>query len=279
MNRREIIARIKSKFPIQFVGEDIERSIIQFSDKDYSNPKRRINFPITIEDIYGSGGHAIIFKIRDNSGENYALRLSDSITSRHQIQLQQTLSRYAMAPEVLYSGIVPNFKMSFTIIETISGTFADYINTVKFKPENLFEALKCLLDKKYLLGFIHGDMNLANVVILKDGSTLGFIDFDWSFFALKKELNFLDAIPLIGDMISSAFRSKRTLDLLNRIKKYYSTTFGIIIDIEKITHPRSGGYYYGKYDLSSYIVDKELDVILKIVKKTFPSLKLPRIVN
>jgi hypothetical protein len=242
-------------------------------------------FPIVVTGEYGSGVNAIVLRIKDAKHNIYALRYGDY--DRSAVALQQELAKYAMAPRAHYAG------NKFVIMDKISNTLDNYIRTA-YDTKTLMGALKCLLDKKALLNMVHGDMHLGNIAILQDGTTLGFIDFEFSMFATPppdmplSALSILDFIPLLGDMLQ---QGDRTEALAHATLAYYHKTYKIVIHPQEIKRPKGGGFMYSK--LTSYVADKRVyasaigkkfsesapDFALEQIHKDFPTLVMPTVVQ
>lgn len=276
MNVNDIYILVRDKFQIEFDINNLEQSLFIFSGNDYFHPTKRIAFPLVVIGSFGIGANAAVLEVQDSKEETFALRISKT-NDIEQINIQISLAKFAMAPELFYSGMTKKPGISFSIMERISETLSTYFERKPGELNNIMLAMKCLLDKKFLLGFMHGDAHPTNIAILSDGTTLGFIDFDWSFFISDPRfafLNILDFIPLIGSFLKRGQRSF-TLRLIN----YYEGMFNIKIIQDRFSFPPNEGIRYG--DLFSYIKnfrnENKLDMIATMMMKEFPKLTLPEI--
>ena len=217
----------------------------------------------------GAGVYAKVYLVKDEiSGFEFAVRVSKK-EDVSKTNVSAILATYAMAPVIYYTG---DFKSKKEVVSVI---VMDYIQDTlwnlrkQLSEREMYTALECLLDKKYLLGFLHGDMHLGNIVLLKDGKTLGFIDFDFSYFKAPPKYNILDFIPLIGSMIKS--RDTKLKKVAKQLIVYYKNRFNITIQESQFKdRPKVGGYYYSSFYLNSYTRAE-----LVHFDQVFPMLKLP----
>ncbi len=224
----------------------------------------------------GQGAYATISLIRHiDTGREFAVRKSPP-NNRQTVGVQPLLSNYKMAPDIYYSGTIKqgNNLYTISIMDVIIGTL-DFARK-HFDIKKLIQAMECLLDKKYLLKFLHGDMHFENIVILKDGITLGFIDFDFSYINVPYKYTVLDFIPLIGSLIKS--KIKYYMELATLIKSYYKEKFNItIMDSLFVEKDDIGGYFYSQSNLNSYLL---LDIGKQSVSsfdRVFTTFRLPKI--
>jgi len=226
----------------------------------------------------GRGSYATVYMVEENvSGQQYAVRvLKTSSIARHTIATQLILANYSMSPRIYYI-VTINVPEARGRMEEYSVVFMDYImgtlDSLIESNVDFSESMKCLMDKKYLLNFLHGDMHTENIAVLKDGKTLGFIDFDFSYFGVPQDLNFLDFIPLLGSLKPVKSPNARALE--NALIDYYKEKFNITIDIKLVKKKRTGGYDYAG-SLTSYVVmDRSFIPQIKIL---FPDFRLPKII-
>jgi hypothetical protein len=233
---------------------------------------KKVQFPVTVVSLYGMGVNAVVLKIRDKRGAIYAMKIG--YVDSGIVELQNTLASYEMAPRVYYVGTVSD-KLKFLIMDKIQATLESYL-AGPFNPNKLYIAIKCLLDKKTLLGLLHGDMHTGNIAVLKDGSTLGYIDFDFSIqYPVMRTITVLDFIPFVGSFIS-ARQTDRLKKLTQLVLAYYKDTFRI--DIEPRFIKKSNGYSY--QGLDSYIklgVNSEYNMTQRLYKVFF-HVRLPEVV-
>lgn len=281
MDKYDIDTLIRKKFGVEdFNINDLESTLFAFAADDYIHPTKRIAFPLTVVGLFGKGSNSIVIEVQDSKEETFSLRLSPPVYAE-EINVQNVLAGFAMAPELFYVGRLRVPGVVFSIMEIITGTLGDYISSSEYDINNVMVATKCLLDKKFLLGFVHGDMHLDNIALLKDGKTLGLIDFEWSFFIQEPPfayLNILDFIPFLGSLRTAPGKANK---LFSRVKNYYDSMFKINIEANSIVKPYGRGYQYK--ELFSYIKNFQkagrLGDISVIMMRTFPTLTLPEIVD
>lgn len=252
-----------------------------------------------IDKVFGAGSYGVVFRITNHKGEHKAVKvgpvLLDFKKYSEQLGIQNSIAKYEMAPEVdesMYALLNPAITRWFkkppqsyyiTFMDTIHSELPDFIQSVP--TTNLSRAFDCLLDKKYVSYLVHGDMHIENIVLLKDGRTLGFIDFDLSRIIKSqegREVGILDFIPLIESLKESKRpKSKR---LIEHLLQYYHRTFNISIKPENLQRRKGGGYEYAVKDnrgvmkLNSYVAiipAVEARGIIKNIKFIFPNLGLP----
>lgn len=220
---------------------------------------KKNNIDAKVIGLYGIGARATVLKLKTKSGETLAIRVLKDYSEQidKDLAINKYLSHYEMAPVVHKVGLIRNLKSDKDNVYIIlMDPVTDLNSFLKSKPSipSLLEAFDCLLGKKYLLKFLHGDMHTENIVILKDGVTLGFIDFDFSLFKVTNEYNVLDFVPLIASIKGMEYGSQKT-ELLKGICDYYKKTFSLEIDIANIHNLKHGGYEYtvGRRNFNSYI--------------------------
>ncbi len=292
---REIADVIKKIFPtetIDFSQTHPISDLLRRTPQTVTLNTKRVQFPFTVTDVLGKGVNAIVVRIRDASARIFAMRISSDY-SQNEHKIQELLARYQMAPRVYL--VLRAGALMFTIMDKISDILENYVSK-PFDENKLMVAIKCLLDKKELLNVVHGDMHLANIAILQDGSTLGFIDFEFATIvkppAGKKmsELVTIDFIPFIGDL--RRFKSdKARQHLATRVVQYYRDTFQLIIRVDSLGRGKGGGFRY--HNLTSYIISKSIysDVTQETfaedveqyavdrIHEYFPSFRMPKIVR
>jgi hypothetical protein len=218
--------------------------------------------------VYGKGKNGLVLKIKSaENGEIYALKLTrlkdtdDRTLAEYKIQ--QDFAKYNMAPELhkinihrtQFKGIEIGFVRA--IMDPIHMTIYQYLKE-RNDPVKLFQPLMCLIKKKYLLRYpnpyLHSDLHIDNMVILKDKKTVGFIDFGLT---SRKPAKFqiLDCIPLIafleGDRMQNMPDGKK---LSSFLIGFYNKMFNVKMVASGFTRHPGGGYAYvtGKYMLHSY---------------------------
>lgn len=246
--------------------------------------------------VYGKGQNGLVLQIiSTHTHQTYAMKLSRIRSNEErtlsEYNIQREFAEYNMAPTLhkldVYKLTVKGVRVGFVraIMDPIYMTVYKYLRE-GHNPEQLFEPMMCLLKKKYLLAYpnpyLHSDMHIENIVVLKDQKTLGFIDFGYT---MKKpaELQVLDCIPLIGFLKTSRISSS----LLNFVVKFYERMFRIKINVEKFGAHPNGGYCY-KMDhklLHSYywIPDPEESRnplgIADQIRIAFPTFQSPFVTN
>ena len=245
-------------------------------EKDINRVVSNALQPIKVVDEYGVGVYSKIYKI---TSKNLTMALKVSKDENKQldgIDIHRAVFKYAMSPKIYATGLVN--KKSFTIMDPIASDLFHYMSS-DFNVAHISHAFKCLLDKKYVLGMLHGDMHVENIVILSDGITLGFIDFDFSVLNIDPILTILDFIPLLG-LLKTLVLNKPVVLLVAYLLQYYKDTFNISIKLEKINQILEGGFNYdGKLNSYVKIADKVglKKTTSRDVLKCFPYLKLPKI--
>ena len=231
----------------------------------------------------GKGVTAEVFFARDNRRRKFAVRIVKRFDYKIDIHLEA--QKYKMAPEAFYylSLTVEKGKDVYNILimDLIQDTLRNYLSKTppSSSPKMLCAALECILDKKYLLRFLHGDFHDDNIVILKDGKTLGLIDFDFSILGAPEPYVLMDFIPLINSFATCENKNLGSA-LVACIENYYLDTFNITIDSRRIKQGKEGGSFYDAGDiiLNSYIIQKRYDFPVSAIYKVFPSLKMPKVI-
>lgn len=238
--------------------------------------------------LYGKGKNGMVFKIQSREDANiYALKISRDLDD---YKYQEIFAKYNMAP------FIHKVKQVRTKFKGVDITFVkammDPITTLYayLKEGNsiskMVNALECLIKKKYILNYpepyLHGDMHVENVVILKDKKTLGFIDFDWT---IRKGPIFqiLDCIPLITSIRLS--RLSNSGQICESIIEMYNKLFNIKLKLNNfVRHPANGyGYRIGPILLHSYDwkpSEEQNPFPLEMdIRSAFPRLVLPKVVE
>ena len=288
-----------------FPPNDMILNINQFYDIIF--PQRDFD----IIGVYGRGGFGLVLHVRHKiTNRDYALKLlhHNGEDTDREFRLQSIFANYNMAPKLHhYEVIVKNkypliinggervFDIVFAmaLMDPITMTVDKYI----FRGgdlKRLYYPFECLIIKKYLLNYpnslLHGDMHIANIAILKDGKTLGFIDFGWTF-DKPSILQVLDCIPLISFLVNDP--SKRGIPLAKFLVKLYNKMFKINLVLNNFTTLKCGGYTYHDQDTNSFLhsYNWELnrfvnDPFMKVVKghvtiedlkKVFPKIEPPKV--
>lgn len=253
---------------------------------------QKLVFPsdrFVILDFIGKGKTGMVFKIRSREDEKvYALKVFQSMTD---YKCQEIFAKHDMAPilhkvEVHRSTMkgVP-IKFVKAIMDPIHSTLFQYLTDGK-SVNKFLSAFECLIKKKYLLNFpepyIHGDMHIENIVILKDKKTLGFIDFDWS---IKQSPVFqvLDCIPLIGSIRESDIPHRN--QICESLIMLYNKIFNITPKLNQfVSHPAGGyGYRIGAILLHSYdwVPDRQQNPFPTemTIRSVFPRIQLPKVMD
>lgn len=242
-----------------------------------------------LKSVFGAGVNGIVFKlVHKTTREVRALKVLEDIPDSVDVSLQVLFAKYEMAPKIHVTYKV-NYKKTpllFIVMDPITGSFRDSLRQGKKTVAEHCSALECLLVKKMILGYIHGDMHTENIAVLKDGKTLGFIDFG---FTIKKPMAYqiLDAIPLVGDLAKSTKKPAVRDAMIIFCLKFYKLFFNIMLNTKNITpfeyHGREvGGFMYkvGPVHLYSYLRDfppQRGIPVLKGLRRAFPNYKIPRI--
>lgn len=215
-----------------------------------------IMLPVEIRSVYGQGTYALVLQIIDARGRIFALRVTtSSAESSNNIAIQIALAKQDMAPHVYYISNL-DIGLDLSVMDPITTTLEDVLKTWPLSRLGaILEALQCLLDKKILMNLLHGDMHDGNIAVLKDGRTLGFIDYDYSIFIPDNgNILILDFIPLLA---SVATRVGGASDkLVKGLVEYYKDTYKITLDPKRVKPQEMGGYYYQGKDnirINSYL--------------------------
>jgi hypothetical protein len=236
-------------------------------------------------DVYGAGINGIVFKLQHRTKKTFrsvkVVTADNEKVIIHEAKMQKILAQYNMAPSVheIYKTTYRSTPLMFTVMDPITTTLYKYL--VAQRPvEAVIPALKCLLKKKAILKFIHGDMHIENIAILADGNTLGFIDFGFSFLGKETAYQILDFIPLLGSIIP--YFELFIIEIL----KFAKEMFHVRLGTQNFKHAKVGGYIFENHGitLSSYYkyfpYSKERPLPpIEILKEAFgPEFKAPRIV-
>lgn len=251
-----------------------------------------------IIELYGSGTGGMVFKVQDcQNRQFYALKVVAFMDSEEKIieefKIQEYFSKFNMAPRVYdFDVLKDKFRnISIRIGRCLMDPIQSNIRNYLYKQNNirkLLKAIKCLMIKKYILGypesFLHGDMHIDNIVLLKDGKTLGFIDFG---FGVQKSsiLQILDCIPLVSSIkFSDCGNRKYREQVCKDIIKLYNQMFNIRMEYDAFERHPGGGYTYKKwnillhsYDWIPYRNRKPLSNEQEI-REVFPTIQPPRVV-
>lgn len=263
-------------------------------------PKNRADDPQTplrLDRIYGIGGYALVLKMIDARGREFAVRIGRFLPEEMEgLRVHSKLARLHLAPR-LYSftlnesvkSLEPRaFALGITIMEPIYDIWCNvvpHIRNDRRAVEMVSRAFRCLLNKKFAAKFLHGDMHCGNIVLLSDGRTLGFIDFQFSILDVNPTLNILDFIPLIESIhqLGKSFPHapaipKLVQDLLN----YYRDSWNVKLSLNRFGALKGGGYKYRGYnniDLTSYISRPDKYMSPEQVETALPGIKAPRLIS
>lgn len=246
--------------------------------KPFSTPAGGPVGPIKKGDLAGQGVVASVYFAREvATNRKFAVRVTPS---GHNTEIHSTLARFGIAPELFYQVELqhPDGRvLTVIIMDEISDTLENIINGPRMDVQRVGGALECILDKKYLLSILHGDFHGGNIVLLKDGNTLGLIDFDFSIMPVKPIVNVLDFIPLLTWLKLRA--NVNSIKLLNHLVKYYKDTFDMTIDKMKLVEKQGGGFEYADKNviINSYFAIKSLARPISGIAKLFPNFKEPLI--
>jgi hypothetical protein len=204
------------------------------------NEKYSLDKNIEIVGIYGKGSNALVLKVKKGD-KFFAVKLSgvsiDREKTLREYNIQKIFAEYNMAPRISdiqimdyeYKKIRVHFVRA--LMDPIYTTVYNYLREGR-DAGKLIEPMKCLIQKKYLLEYpkpyLHSDMHVANIAILKDKKTLGFIDFGMTVHA-PPFMQILDCIPLITSLKLSGV-SRAFLELLIDA---YNQIFRIKLDVNK----------------------------------------------
>jgi hypothetical protein len=240
----------------------------------------------------GEGGYATVYLLIDGLDRKFAARVEGVVKkdSASQLECYKKLStnNRLMAPTLylFHSGRLGNIY----IMDIIYGDLVSLVERNLVSNNSLGSALECLLDKKYIHKFAHGDMHVSNIVVLKDGKTLGFIDFDLSDANpgdLAPALNFLDLIPLLGSLMElDKVIPGSVTSVINFLLGYVLRVYQVHLDHKRIVRRDGGGYGYltllndgTRIYLHPYHKLEPKRDIKKLIRETVPELKYPKLVN
>lgn len=282
-----VVLRLKGV--LQLTREEFENLV--FPDKDAE-----------ILGLYGKGSNALVLKIKKQD-QLHAVKLSgisgnEREKTLREYNIQKKFAEYNMAPKIIdiqimdyeYKKIRVNFVR--VIMDPIYTTVYKYLRDGR-DAMKLIEPMKCLIQKKYILDhpkpYLHSDMHIDNIAILKDKKTLGFIDFGLTVH-LPSFMQILDCIPLITSLkfanVSQAF--------LELVIDAYNKMFRIKLDIDKFgeyqvtirdgsNRKKTIGYLYRSEGivLHSYNWAPEGEKIpipnRDQIETVFPTIKYPRV--
>jgi hypothetical protein len=241
-----------------------------------------------LKSVFGAGVNGIVFKlVNKTSRQVLALKVLEDIPKSVDVSLQVLFAKYDMAPKI-HSTYKVKYKkrpLLFIMMDPITCSFRKSLRKGDKTVADHTSALECLLVKKMILGYIHGDMHTENIAVLEDGKTLGFIDFG---FTIKKPIEYqiLDAFPLIGDLANYKASDLRD-GMIMFCLKFYKLFFNILLNTKNITSfiyngKDVGGFMYkaGPIHLYSYLRDfppQRGISVPKALGRVFPNYKVPRI--
>lgn len=273
---------------------------------------------LQIKGVYGVGSFGLVLKVKDVKTRKYlAIKLTSFVPDGvKEFEIQVLFAKYGMSPILhdyqVYSETIgsKNVKWIQAIMDPIQSTIHESVIKFPERANQFSESIECLVKKKYLLGFIHGDMHTNNVVVLNDGKTLGFIDFGLARKQQNPSEQLLDGITLMGSLKNtySIFEKQKKIpelksgvpskyfgvyELVLGIFNFYEKMFSIIIDWSKIQiHPSHAYVYFHSRGimLHSYIgadkfpQDEKWGLLIAVCKnkeinKVFPDLVPPKIVD
>lgn len=230
--------------------------------------------------VAGAGAAATVYFAVDKSGRRFAVRVVD--THEYNVEAHNLFARYTMAPHLFYQVLLKNSKgakSQVIIMDIIGQPLYKYIRGRVVDIDRLYTAMMCILDKKYLLNVLHGDFHLENIVFLKDGTTLGLIDFDFTLMKVSPIVNILDFIPIMSSL--KILRKPAATELMLNLIDYYKDTFNISIDTKGLSSMKIGGYAYtkGNITINSYLAIRALSYPLKDIGKVFPEFTTPNVIK
>jgi hypothetical protein len=240
-----------------------------------------------VKSVFGAGVNGIVFKLMHKETRQVrAVKVLEDVPRSVDVSLQVLFAKYDMAPKIYSTNKVRYKKTAllFIVMEPITGSFRESLLKGKKTIAEHSSALECLLVKKMILGYIHGDMHTENIAVLQDGKTLGFIDFG---FTMKKPIPYqiLDAFPLIGDLMNYKNREIRDSMIIFCLK-FYKLFFNILLNTKNITHlvyhgQDVGGFMYKSGPIQLYSYLREFPPyglsVPKALRRVFPNYKVPRI--
>lgn len=279
-----------------------------------------IVFPLNkykIIGVYGKGSHGLIFKVRSNDiYENIfackviQFRHSDQNTLS-EFMIQQQFAKYHMAPRIYSYDIVTTelevdveedvqnanktqsqqlvfrtFKFGRALMNYISATLKEFITEHYPDVKQIVPALKDLIEKKFILKyplpFLHSDMHLDNIVLLKDKRTLGFIDFGLSV-QRHYGLQLLDCIPLITSLKFYFQKRGLPMNICIAILDLYNKLFNVNLNLHLFQKHPGGGYAYNangillhSYNWKPTEVRNPTIVDIRQLKTCFPTFQAPQ---
>jgi len=315
MNKESIdffVESVLGKKNISITNTEIQH--ILFPDKDY-----------TIKGVYGRGSYGLVLKVENKKSEKFALKLLRSEPGAiHEFRIQKDFAEYNMSPQIIdfknreFELHKTKLKWVQALMEPIDSTIYGWLVEKKHLELNsieLLEGLKCLFKKKYLLKYnkpyLHGDMHIQNVVVLKDGKTLGFIDFGLTSRAqpmyqildfitlltsLKSMLDIFDPNSIYPKLLKKIKTSRfdSYIDLCQKLFLFCEEMYSIHLDWRKfVIHPSRALVYFEKkglilhgYKDAQYFPQSieewgELKGLPSPaeIKKVFKTIELPKIVT
>lgn len=296
--------------------EDISffvKKILCLNPEDFDLNTKDVNdivFPLkkyNIVGVFGKGTHGIILKVESNdtSKHIYACKIVKYRNTPEQtlseFTIQKLFARDRMAPKIFLYDIqkvdIGNgeegqniVKFGRALMNYIHCTLKEYILKNPSDTEDLLLALQDLIEKKYLLRYplpyLHSDMHIDNIVLLKDKKSLGFIDFGYTI-RRPAALQILDCIPLITSMKLVLEKKGLPLDLCRGLVDFYNKMFRVHLDLPFFQKHPGGGYGYNchGYMIHSYnwkatdLRNAPITDMKEIKTFYFPTLTLPKISN
>lgn len=272
----------------------------------------QIVFPLNkyrIVGVYGKGTHGLIFKVCSNDAHK-SIFACKVVQFRHserdtlaEFRIQQQFAKYHMAPRIYLYDIVTTelevededadetdgvktFKFGRALMNYITSTLKQFIVDHYPDVKQIIPALKDLIEKKFILKyplpFLHSDMHLDNIVILKDKKTLGFIDFGLSI-QRHYGLQLLDCIPLVTSLKFYFQKRGLTLDFCQAILDLYNSLFNVNLNLHLFQKHPGGGYAYNangtllhSYNWKPTEIRNPTIVDVRQLKTCFPTFQAPK---
>lgn len=269
---REALAKIDSRRGLNVrTVRDMENIINQDDSCSVGTMLRR---PFAVVGLYGVGAHNLVLKIETADQKVYAARFGLYTPNLpEQIRVQETLAEYQMAPKI-YTFCRLSKEYYMLIMDPIHDILCNVVakKLTDRQQDSVARALECLLNKKFFLSLLHGDMHCGNIAVLRDKKTLGFIDFDFVVENVRPAIyNILDFIPLMGSLLEI----KGTERILRALHNYYLKTFNVNLNLARFQRRKTGGGFEYK-TLNSYLA------VIKArpqVRRVLPTIEVPQIVD